>query len=419
MHGSQPRRAIASLGAAVCLTLTVAACGAKSQPVSGVHGPPVGASRISSCAAAPFTRHEARRVLRLAETRLTATDGAFRPGRFPSVTDRRGRWQTVSARQWTSGFFPGSLWLAYRATRRPAFETQARAWTRGLAGQARDTSTHDVGFQIMSSFGNGYSLTHSAAYRRVILRAAASLASRYDDSVGAVRSWGPRSDRHHFEVIVDSLMNLGLLFWAGDHGGPHAWKRIATRHALTVAQHFVRRDGSTIHLVDFDPRTGVVLGTANPQGYSADSTWSRGQAWATYGFASAYAETGRLRLLSAARRTADYFIGGLRADCVPSWDFNVPDARTAPADTSAAAIAAEGLLRLSRLDPDPDRKARYASYASRILSSLAGHYLASSGQATLTGGTSAIGVDPPDVGTAYGDYFLLQGIEGWLTQHRR
>jgi unsaturated chondroitin disaccharide hydrolase len=372
----------------------------------------------SVCDAAPFTHARARPLLRVAEARLTATNAAYRPGAFPSITDQAGTWQTVTAKQWTSGFFPGSLWLAYQRTGRPAFKTEARAWTHALAGQATDTSTHDIGFQIMSSFGNGYALTHDKTYRRIIMRAAKSLATRYNPTVGAIRSWGARSNTHHFNVIIDNMMNLRLLFWASAHGGRRAWKHIATRHALTTAAHFVRTDGSVIHLVDFDPATGAVLGTANPQGYSADSTWSRGQAWAAYGFTTAYAQTGNKQLLTAARRTADFFIAGLPADCVPYWDFDAPDIPNAPTDTSAAAIAAAGMLQLSRLDPNADRRKRYAVGASRILSSLADSYVADQGQATLTGSVSTVGVDPPDIGTAYGDYYLFQAIQTWLSQHR-
>ena len=410
--------AIPAVVALAVLAGTAVPVGAGATPTSERVGPLVADSVLSSCTAARFTHTRARHVLHVAEARLAATSATFRPGAFPSVTDQGGNWRTGPARQWTSGFFPGSLWLAYRETARPSFRTDARAWTHALAGQARDTSTHDIGFQIMSSFGNGYAVTHNTRYKAVILRAAKSLATRYNPTVGAIRSWGARNDHRHFKVIVDNLMNLHLLFWASAHGGPRAWRHIATRHVLTTAHHFVRPDGSTVHLVDFDPATGRAVRMANPQGFSVDSTWSRGQAWATYGFTDAYQETGNRQFLAASRRVADYFIGGLRTDCVPYWDFDAPGIPDTATDTSAAAIAAAGLLRLSRVDPNADRRTRYARYASRILSSLADTYVARTGQATLTGSTSTFGVDPPDIGTAYGDYFLLQGVETWLRQHR-
>ena len=371
----------------------------------------------SACDAARFTHAQAWPLLRVAKARLTASNTVYQPGAFPSTTDQEGLWRTVTAKQWTSGFFPGSLWLAYQLTGRRPFKAEARAWTHALAGQAMDTSTHDIGFQIMSSFGNGYTVTHDQTYKNVIMRAAKSLATRYNPTVGAIRSWGARNNTRHFRVIIDNTMNLRLLFWASAHGGQRAWKHVATRHATTTAAHFVRADGSVIQLVDFDPATGEVLDTANPQGYSPDSTWSRGQAWAAYGFTTAYAQTGNKQLLDAARRTADYFIAALPADCVPYWDFDAPDIPTAPTDTSAAAIAAAGMLQLSKLDPNADRRKGYATSSSRILSSLADNYVADKGQATLTGSVSTFGVDPSGIGTSYGDYYLLQAVHTWLRQH--
>ncbi len=413
MQGSGRPVAIAVL-AILGLAATGLTLGASAEPMKDARS----ASTVSSCRTGRLTETKARHVLHVAEHRLTATNAAFKPGAFPSVTDQAGEWQTGPAYQWTSGFFPGSLWLAYRRTHQPAFKADARAWTHRLTGQATDTSTHDIGFKIMSSFGNGYAITHNKTYKPVILRAAKSLASRYRPEVRAIRSWGARTNHHHFKVIIDNMMNLRLLFWASAHGGPRAWKHIAIQHALTTAALFLRHDGSVIHLVDFNPTTGQVMTTANPQGYSADSTWSRGQAWAIDGFTSAYQETGKTVFLAAARRTAKYFTTRLPDSCVPYWDFDAPDIPNAPTDTSAAAIAADGLLQLSRLDPDSNHDRLYALDASHILSSLADHFIAPHGQATLAGSTSTFGVDPPDIGTTYGDYYLLEAVEAWLTRHR-
>ncbi len=413
MQGSARRVTVAVL---VTLSLASAglALGASAEPTKGDRS---ATAHVASCRTGRLTHATARHVIGVAERRLNATSAAFPPGAFPAVTDQDGHWRTGPVGQWTSGFFPGSLWLAYRSTRQPGFESDARAWTHRLAGQANVTSTHDIGFQIMSSFGNGYALTRDQTYKAIILRAAKSLATRFNPEVGAIRSWGARNDHDHFKVIVDNLMNLRLLFWASAHGGRQSWRHIATRHALTTAAHFVRRDGSVIHLVDFDPTTGRVMSTANPQGFSDDSTWSRGQAWAIAGFTDAYQATKNAVFLTAARRTAQYFTTRVPADCVPYWDFDAPDIPLAPTDTSAAAIAADGLLRLSRLDPSPQRDARYALEASHILASLAAHFIAQHGQATLTGSTSTLGVDPPNIGTAYGDYYFLDALENWQAHH--
>lgn len=413
MQSSARRVVIAALA-----TLSLAASGmsfrASAEPTKVTNS---ARANTSQCSAGRMTETKARHVLRVAEHRLTLTNAGLRPGAFPSITDPARDWQTGPANQWTSGFFPGSLWLAYRHTHQPAFKADARVWTKRLAGQATDTSTHDIGFEIMSSFGNGYAITHAKSYKSIILRAAKSLATRYNPKVGAVRSWGARSNHHHFKVIIDNMMNLRLLFWASAHGGLRAWKHIATQHALTTAAHFVRHDGSVIHLVDFNPTTGHVKSTSNPQGYSADSTWSRGQAWAIDGFTAAYKETGDRRLLTAARRAAHYFTTRIPRDCVPYWDFKAPDIPDAATDTSAAAIAADGLLQLSRLDPSPERDAQYAQYASHILSSLTGHFIAKHGEATLMGSTATLSADPPNIGTSYGDYYLIEAAETWLQHH--
>jgi len=215
-------------------------------------------------------------------------------------------------------------------------------------------------------------------------------------------------------VIVDGLMNDELLFRLGRSEHDRHWTRMATHHALTTARHFVRRDGSVIHLVDFDPRTGRVQGTANPQGFSPSSTWSRGQAWAVAGFGTAYRYTGRRSLLHAARATASYFISHLPTDCVPYWDFEAPGIPNADTDSSAAAIAAGGLLQLSVVDPSRTQRRRDARQAGSILWSLAQSYVAPAGQATLTGATATHGVQPSDIGTSYGDFYLLRTVDQWL-----
>lgn len=407
----------AAVAAGMCLTLGASQAYAASPPRLPSH--PDRAAATSGCATHSFTRAGARDLLSTSRIRLRQTDRALDPMAYPSVTDTAGTWTTTSRAAWTSGFYPGSLWLAYRATHRPNLKRSAVAWTRPLEAQDRDTSTHDVGFQIMSSFGNGYAVTHEPRDKKVILRAAESLVTRYDPDVGAIRSWGRRHNTRHFKVIIDNLMNLELLFWAGAHGGPHRLRHVAARHAMTTARHFIRRDGSVIHLIDFDPRTGKVIGTANPQGYSADSTWSRGQAWALHGFATAYRYTGRAELLGAARRTAGYFTRNLPAACVPYWDFDAPDIPNAPTDTAAAAIAADGLLELARLEPDHGRRKTDRHTAATILWSLHRRFVAPSGHATLDGATATFGVEPSDIGTSYGDYYALRADTAWLRDTKR
>ncbi len=330
---------------------------------------------------------------------------------YPIDTDTAGSWNTTGAGAWTSGFFPGSLWLLYQQTADPVWKTRAEAWKASIEAQKHTTSTHDLGFMLFNSFGNGYRLAGKDSYRQVVLTAAKSLASRYSAKVGCIKSWdGGSSD---YKVIVDNLMNLELLFWASRHGGNPAWRDMAVSHALRARSDHVRADGSTFHLVNYDPATGAVKYKGTVQGYSNDSTWSRGQAWAVYGFTMAYRETRDPRFLGTARRTADYFINHLPSDKVPYWDFAAPRIPAEPRDSSAAAIAASGLLDLARLEPDALRRSRYLTAAKGILASLSSTaYLAegSSSRAILLHGTYNKPRGKYDTGLIWGDYYFLEAL---------
>jgi unsaturated chondroitin disaccharide hydrolase len=229
--------------------------------------------------------------------------------------------------------------------------------------------------------------------------------------VGALRSWNSASSE--FKVIVDNMMNLELLLWASRHGGQQAWRDMAISHALVTARDHVRPDGSTYHLVVYDPATGAVKSRTTHQGHSATSTWSRGQAWAMHGFTMIYGETRDARFLDTARRVSDWFLGHLPADHVPYWDFDAPGTPAAPRDTSAAAIAASGLLELSELEPDTARAQRYAAGARAILTSLLSRAYLSEGtgsEAILLHGTSNWPAGSSDTGLIYGDYYLQEAL---------
>ncbi len=359
-----------------------------------------------------------------------ASLGAPSGSNYPSFGGDSGTWNTVSASSWTSGFFPGELWLLYQATGSPQWLADAQAWTAPLASQATRTDTHDVGFIIGESFGNGYRLTGNPGYATEILTAGASLATRYNPTVGAVRSWswGP----WQYPVIIDNMMTLGPLQWGAVNGGDSAWAGYAKTHAETTQADFVRTNGSTFQLVNFDPTTGAVLSQGTYAGHSNTSTWARGQAWALYGFVQAYEASGDKAFLTTAQRLANYFVKHLPADDVPYWDFNARVTPTTPRDSSAAAIAADGLIMLSTVENSQTRKTAYLSDAENILGSLSSAYLGpASGEAVLADGTGTDGnrvipLAPSEVNTAliFGDYFfteallrlqdVLEGQQGWV-----
>jgi unsaturated chondroitin disaccharide hydrolase len=350
--------------------------------------------------------------LEFAQQQLRATAASVPPHRYPASTAASGEWMTTSPGEWTSGFFPGSLWLAYAASGDSDLRAQAASRLTALEDQKRDTRGNDQGFKLFDSFGTAYGATGVDSYRRVVLRAADSLASRFGPVVGATRSWGDRQSRD-FTVIVDNLMNLELLFWASKHGGDPAWYGMALSHALRTARDHVRGDGSTFHVVDYSPGSGRVRGKRTRQGHSRGSTWSRGQAWAVHGFTMAYRETGVRRLLDAARRTADWFLTHLPPDRVPYWDFEAPGIPNEPRDSSAAAIAASGLLELAALEPDATRSARYRAAADSIITALSSApYLARghSTQAILLHGTQDRPRGSYDTGLVFGDHYFIEAL---------
>jgi unsaturated chondroitin disaccharide hydrolase len=339
------------------------------------------------------------------------------PTRFPRSTDpATGRWRTRSSADWTAGFFAGQLWLMYEHSGNPARRSAAEQWTAGVAPQATNTGTHDVGFMIFDSAGQAYRVTGEDAYRQTVLTAAASLDTRFDADVGGTRSWN--NPAWEFPIIVDNLMNLELLFWSARHGSDPAamqrWANHAASHALLTRAQHVRADFSTYHLVDFDPHTGAVLSRETVQGAFDESTWARGQAWALYGFTVAYRETQDPVFLATAEAVADVFVSGLPADHVPYWDFEAPGIPNQPRDSSAAAIAASALLELATLSEDPTRAERHRAAAESILASLmSSAYLSDGAESSglLLHGTGHAPADSEiDVSLIYGDYYFVEAL---------
>jgi hypothetical protein len=369
-------------------------------------------------------REIVRHDLHFARTQLKQALAEVPVDRYPNVIrEPDGKWHSGPVTAWTSGFFPGCLWLMYKATGDPAWRTAAEQHQAGLESQKTRTSTHDLGFVLFDSFGKGYGLTGVDHYRQVVLTAAGSLATRYSRTVGAIRSVNnlPSSDPTDFRVIVDNLPNLELLSWAAGHGGDSRMATFALRHALTSARAHVRADGSTFQLAVFDSETGAVKRRGTTMGYSASSAWARGQAWALHGFTTVYRYTRNPRVLSAARSVARYFVSHLPRDRVPLWDFNAPRSTNPPRDSSAAAIAASGLLDLSRLEPDGDRARRHLEAAKAILRSLSSPaYLAegTKSRSLLLHGTSDWRRGPPDRGLIYGDYFFLEALLRYRAMER-
>ncbi len=336
-----------------------------------------------------------------------------RPG-LPRSTTAAGQLKIVGAEDWTSGFFPGSLWLIFEHTGDPKWRTAAEDYTARLEKIRHFTGHHDIGFMLGCSYGNGLRLTQSADYRAVLLDGAQSLASRFRPAAGVIRSWdfGP----WRCPVIIDNMMNLELLLWAAKEGGDEQLRTIALSHAdRTLANHF-RPDHSSFHLVDYDPETGAVLKKQTVQGHADPSAWARGQAWGLYGFTVMYRETRRPEYLAQARRIAQFLVNHPRlpADKIPYWDYDAPEIPAAPRDTSAAAIMCSALVELSGFVPEPEA-GQYLHVAELQIRSLSSP--AYRGEKGGNGGfllLHAVGHIPEkheiDVPLVYGDYYFLEAL---------
>jgi unsaturated chondroitin disaccharide hydrolase len=278
---------------------------------------------------------------------------------YPTYGGNTGTWTTTipsdGALGWTSGFFPGELWLLYQATGSKTWLNAANTWTAPLlpytspdvppGSSTLRVDPTDIGFIIGTSVGNGYRLTGSTTYKTALLDTGTSLSSLYSPTVGAVRSWKSGFDSTHYGVIIDSMMTLGPLQWGATHGGMSSWATDATTHAETVTTNLVRTTpttpasafGSTFEVADFNPTTGALLSQTTFAGFSNSSTWARGEAWALYGFVQAYQTSDNPAFLATAEDIANYFVGQLELDgsWVPPWDFDATDPKTQPVDTSA------------------------------------------------------------------------------------
>ncbi len=422
-------------------------------PILALLGLAAGAGRV----AAQGVRLDslARAALDTAAVRYARAAARLDPANgYPRYAGADGIWKTAKLAEWTSGFFPGTLWQLYAyersaaaktgtrpAARRaasPAAEADAGAagrvalragladtlraeaarWTAPLPGIFQTRYSHDLGFQFFTTDVAGYRLTGDARYRATALEAARLLAGRFNPAVGAIKSWDWMQADRPFPVIADNMMNLELLFWGAKHGGSPEWAQLARRHAETTRVQHVRADGGSFHVVVFDPETGKVRERVTHQGYADSTTWARGEAWLLYGFTMAYRETRSPGLLETARRVADYFVSHLPPDGVPCWDFQAPGCPggTELRDASAAAIAAAGLLELARYAGPADAP-RYRGAATGILTTLlTPPYFAGAGADALL--LHATGNRPArsevDVALIYGDYYLVEALRRYL-----
>jgi unsaturated chondroitin disaccharide hydrolase len=286
------------------------------------------------------------------------------PGYSPMYTVG-GKWNREGERwtHWCEGFFPGILWLLYKHTGDEAWRRPAEEFSRALEPRRHDRAVHDLGFLFLSTTMRWYHLTGDAHLRDVLVEAGRTLALRRQKGGYLASFVSPDS------LFIDIMMNVGIVFWAARATGDEALKAVALEHCRTTARHLVRADGGTVHEGIFDLETGQFLRQTTHQGWSGESTWSRGLAWSLYGFTAAYRFTGEREFLEVAKRNAAFWLRRSPPGLVPYWDYDLPAEVPHLWDSSAGAIAASGLWDLGEA-AGGDEGERYRTAALTILGTL-------------------------------------------------
>lgn len=341
--------------------------------------------------------------------------------KYPRSINTDGSIRIVNANDWTSGFFPGSLWYMFENTGNAKYGTDAKSWTDPIESQKNNTGTHDLGFMLYCSFGNGLRLSNINNYDNILVTAANSLMTRYNPTVGCTESWDFGS--WDFPVIIDNMMNLELLFWASKHTGDSKYYDAAIDHANTTIQNHFRTDNSTYHVINYKEADGTVISKETHQGYNDESDWARGQAWGLYGYTMCYRETNNPAFLAQAEKIADFYINhaNLPKDLIPYWDFKDPkiatDSDNVPRDVSAATITASALIELSKYST---KGAEYIVFATKSLNNLTQpKYTTDPNSSNNFILLKSTGSKPSnsEVSTSinYGDYYYLEALTRYKT----
>lgn len=326
-----------------------------------------------------------------------------------------GQLHMVSSEDWTSGFFPGILWYLYEYSGDIDLLRAAKSWTYALKDQSYNTSTHDVGFIINSSYGHGYRITRDESYKEVLNTAAESLASRYVDEIGCIKSLD-EIDHFDYPVLIDNMVNLEILYKTWKWNNNEKYFYIANKHAINTMERHFRPDFSSFQVVDYDQGSFLPKYRGSFQGYSDSTSWARGQSWGLYGFVVAFRETQDRVYLDQSIRIASYILGheNFPDDCIPYWDYLSPDIPNTYRDATAAAILASALIELSSFS-EVKQPEQYVNLAKNIIHTMVTEgYVVSSDEYenfVLNQGVGSIPANT-EVGVPiiYGDYYLLEAL---------
>jgi len=368
------------------------------------------------------TKQMANENLDQIKEQLIKKDDIF-DGRWPEFT-ADGKWQFREKVNWFSGFIGGELFLMDDLTADPELNKRALKHADNLIPHAGIDYTHDMGFIFLPTCVQAYKRTGKEKYKNAALLAAEMLYKRYNPKGKFIRAWGKLgSEKRAGWIIVDTMMNLELLFWAYEITGDTKFYDAAVQHATTTLNQIVRSDYSTFHVVEMDPQNGKVLKKRTHQGFSDSSTWARGQAWAVYGFTNVYKRTKDKVFLQTAQKIADYYLKKLPQDYVPYWDLDL-SGEDVLRDASAGAILASGLYDLAEMT-DNKLNRKYKSIADKITQSLLGKYLFNLSQREIEQGILLHTIYNyhknwgMDESFPAGDYYFVEAIHKYYNHKKR
>lgn len=357
-----------------------------------------------------------------AARQITVLAAAIPEDQFPRSFDK-GEHRFSGSSWWCSGFYPGTLWYLYESTGEEKLRELAEEKLLHLEKEKDNKRTHDLGFMLFCSFGNGLRLTgDTARYKDILITGAESLSSRYNPTTKSIRSWDHKP--WQYPVIIDNMMNLEFLTQVSKLSGNEIYYDIAVTHAKTTIENHFRKDFSSYHVVDYDVHTGKVIAKKTHQGASDESAWARGQGWALYGYTMMYRETGNKKFLKQARKIANYILDhpNLPEDKIPYWDFDydkIPSSskiydNRSLRDVSAGTLFASALLELAQYCKDKE-SIRYFSTAETILQNLSkAPYKAAYGENggyILKHSVGALSLNSEiDVPLTYADYYYIEAL---------
>ena len=352
------------------------------------------------------------RIAELSAKQCTILEQSLTEDTFPRYF-QNGELKLANTHWWCSGFFPGVCWYTYKLSGDESMKEMALRQTSKILDVSLLSGDHDLGFEVMPSSGEAWKETGDSLYLKTVRDAAEQLAGRFSPVAGVIKSWN--NPHFTYPVIIDNMMNLELLTYASRIFGVPEWKEIAITHARTTIKNHFREDNSCYHLVDYNPEDGSIIRKQTVQGYADESAWSRGQAWALYGFTMMFRETGEEDFLAQAEKVAAFLLPRLEGRPVPPWDFDAPEESIGQDDASAGAIMASAFFELSGLTRDAGLAKRYRAQALETLKALCGEkYLATEGE---VGGfllKHSTGHYPKgsevDVALTYADYYFMEAL---------